>query len=376
MKTPVWKPAGAVLFALVTALILHIPTQARETEPPEEEADHGWAEVSLFDEAEGGYLSPQSCQVVHILLEGEELSGDVPAFLYEERTLFPLRLVSEALGATVEWREEERRAVVTRGETRLVFTLGSPVALVNGEEQTMPDGVSPCLAAAMGGGRTMVPLRFLAERLDFQVEWEESTHTVYLTVSQPPAEEAETPQLPLTGFLVVLDAGHGGWSSGAYYEKISEKDLDLTVTLLVAELLEEKGCQVLLTRSDDTYVSLGDRCQIANNAGADIFVSIHANASDESKTFQGIYTYYYPGKTAGKALAKALQNAIVRETEAIDRGVLSEDFAVVRMTQMPASLVEMGFMSCREELARLCDPEYQEKLAQGIAQGIEDYLTK
>lgn len=381
MKNFILKQGGALLCAVIAVLTLNLFVWAQGTDTPDGVQVQGLngpqaAGFALFDEATQKYIPVQSLTVIRVMLDGQELTGDVPAFLYEERTLIPLRLVSEALKATVEWSKETRQAVVTEEETTLVFTLGSPTALVNGEERALPDGVSPCLASVMEMERTMVPLRFLAETLDFEVEWEEATQTVYLTAGRSPVEEVETSRPPLAGFLVALDAGHGGYSSGAYYEKVSEKDLDLTVTLRVAELLKEKGCEVLLTRSDDTFVSLSDRCQIANDAGADIFVSIHANASDVSKTFQGIYTYHYPGKQQGKALAKSIQNALVQETGAIDRGVLSEDFAVVRMTQMPASLVEIGFMSCHEELLRLCDPDYQEKVAQGIAQGIEDYLTK
>ena len=329
-------------------------------------SQNGWAEISLFDEEAGSYLPTQSRQVIHILLHGEELTGGVPAFLLEERTLFPLRLVSEALGATVEWKEEERQAVVTRGETQLVFTMGSPVALVNGEEMPLPDGVGPCLVSCMGEERTVVPLRFLAENLDFRVRWEDATRTVYLADGEA----------VLAGFRVALDAGHGGYSSGAVYEGVYEKDINLPIVLRAAELLREKGCEVLLTRGKDTFVDLYDRSYMANDAGVDIFVSIHSNASVTNSEFQGTFTYFFPGSKSGEELADALQRAVTGAAGSVDRGLLSEDFVVLRETHMPAALVETGFMTCHEELMRLCDPTYREKLAQGIVQGIEDYLTK
>lgn len=395
MKTPALKPFGALLCALTLLLSLTIPALAEEigeTDAPAPQTECQWAEVSLFDEEAQEYLPAQSHQVIRILLNGAELTGDVPAFLLEERTLFPLRLVSEALGAAVEWREEERQAVVTMGDTQLVFTLGSPTALVNGEERALPDGVGPCLAAAMGGERTMVPLRFLAESLDFRVEWEEATGTVCLTPAQaegdlpdqdlPLAEEPtlseESPALPqtLAGFRVALDAGHGGSSSGAVYEKVYEKDINLSIVLRAAELLEEKGCEVILTRSGDRAVGLYERSCAANNGGADIFLSVHSNASVTDRNFQGTFTYYFPGSKRGEELAGAIQGAVTEAAGSVDRGLLSENFVVLRETNMPAALVETGFMTCHEELMRLCDPAYREKLAQGIARGIEDYLTK
>ena len=172
MKTPTRILSTLLCTLLLTLCGLGAPARAAERQ---------WAEISLFDEAQKCYQAAEARQVIHILLDGEELAGDVPAFLMEERTLFPLRLVAEALGAEVEWQSKTRRAVVQRGETQIIFTIGSPVALVNGVETILPDGVGPCLAAALGGERTMVPLRFLAESLDLRVEWEDAARTVRLT---------------------------------------------------------------------------------------------------------------------------------------------------------------------------------------------------
>lgn len=364
---PVWVQAAAAQPESQTETLSEQAAEPGVVMLREEGPPNGSIELRLFEEAEQDFLPTQSYQVIRIVLEGEELEGDVPAFLLEERTLFPVRLVSEAMGAVVEWKEETRQVTVTMGRRQLVFTLGSPVVLVNGEEQLLPDGVGPCIAAAEEAERTMVPLRFLAESLRFQVEWEEESQTVYLTAPE------ET--LPLSGFLVALDAGHGGWSSGAYYEEISEKDINLAVTMKTAEVLRELGCDIYLLREDDTFVDVYERGGMANDAGADILVSIHSNASDGYyPNFQGIYTYYYPNRQEGKALAKAIQGEVIQSTGAVDRGVLSDQLVVLGRSNMPAALVEIGFMTCHEELMRLVDPDYQDQLAQGIAQGIENYL--
>ena len=156
---------------------------------------------------------------------------------------------------------------------------------------------------------------------------------------------------------------------------MNEKDLTLPVTLRAAQLLREKGFNVVLTRSEDVYVDLYDRCDIANNAGGDIFVSIHANASETNLDFQGTFTYSYPKSREGERLAGYVQKAVVEEIGSVDRGLLTNDYVVLRETTMPAVLLEMGFMSCHEELERLVQPEYREKVAQGVAKGVEQYLA-
>ncbi len=196
----------------------------------------------------------------------------------------------------------------------------------------------------------------------------------------PPETGAELPTVPSEGwdptaFTVALDAGHGGSASGAVYEDVMEKDLTLPMTLRVEELLREKGYNVIMTRREDVYMDLYDRCAVANQAQADIFVSIHCNASSSNRAFQGTFTYSYPDSAEGERLAGFLQEAVVAQTGSIDRGLLTNDYVVLRETVMPAALLETGFMSCHQELVKLIDPDYQERIAQGVAEGVENYLA-
>ncbi|MGM9607833.1 MAG: N-acetylmuramoyl-L-alanine amidase [Oscillospiraceae bacterium] len=171
-------------------------------------------------------------------------------------------------------------------------------------------------------------------------------------------------------FLVVLDPGHGGDDPGAVVGETLEKDINLAIALLVREQLEEQeGITVLMTREQDVYPSLTDRADFANRENADLFVSIHAN-SLEDDSYAGIITFYHPDKRSSRAFAQAIQAAAAAASGGIDRGVRSEDYAVLRETDMPAVLVETGFMTCPEELALLQDADYQKLLAEGIAQGI------
>ena len=173
-------------------------------------------------------------------------------------------------------------------------------------------------------------------------------------------------------FLVVLDPGHGGDDPGAVVGEALEKDINLSVALLVREQLEQQeGVVVLMTRDRDVYPSLTERADYANREQADLFVSIHAN-SLEDDSYAGLITFYHPDKHSSRTFAKTIQAAVTAASGGLDRGVRSEDFAVLRETEMPAVLVETGFMTCLEELALLLDADYQKLLAQGIAQGILD----
>lgn len=324
-----------------------------------------------FCDEETLLCSPVYAPKVELRLNGSALESDVPAILVGGRTLAPVRALGEALGAEVLWRNEARQAVLRRGDTTIILTLGSTRASVNGVEMELPDGIPATLACYGGQARTLAPLRFVAEHLGAEVSWDGAAFSAGITTSQNGHTAPKEPWL----YTVAIDPGHGGAHTGAAYEGIAEKAVNLAVARLLRTELESLGYRVVMTLDGDSTVDLYDRCAIANAAGADIFISLHSNASVSSSTFQGIFTYYYPGSSRGKLLAQAIQRPVCAATGAIDRGILSENFVVVRETHMPAVLVEMGFMSTHAELMRLIDPAYQAKLAWGVAEGAVRYLN-
>ena len=214
------------------------------------------------------------------------------------------------------------------------------------------------------GGTTMVPLRAIAEALGCTVTWDPATATV--SISSLPEDAA-----PDGSPLVVLDPGHGGDHNGAEYGGVKEKDLNLAIASKTASLLEAEGVTVRMTRSIDQSVDLYARSGLANTLGADLFVSVHCNASVEHDDALGIYTCAYSQGTEGWQLAQILRETMLDATGAADFGMEERpNLAVLRTAQVPAALVECGFMSTPSELALLTQPEYQDKLARGIADGI------
>ena len=228
-------------------------------------------------------------------------------------------------------------------------------------------------------GVTMVPLRVLAEALGFHVSWDSASRTASISREAPeavPEEPPEEPKPPLSA-LVVLDPGHGGSASGAVYGGVAEKDLNLAIASQAARLLEEAGLTVLMTRRDDQDVSLYRRSGLANTYGADLFVSVHCNASLTNPEARGIYTAAADRQGEGWVLAEVLRQTMMAAAGAEDMGTEPRpNLAVLRTAQAPAALVECGYMSTPAELELLCQPDYQLQLAQGIAEGVLTYLAQ
>lgn len=178
--------------------------------------------------------------------------------------------------------------------------------------------------------------------------------------------------------LVALDPGHGGEDEGCSRQEILEKDVNLQIAKAVESRLLAMGYQVMFTRDGDTSLTLDQRVELANAAGADAYISIHQNACEEqSSDISGIETWYNEekGEQGSKRLAQLVHNDVILYTEARDRQVIADDtLRVIRETDMPACLVETGFLSNRKEREKLCSEEYQERIAEGIVSGIDLYF--
>ena len=186
------------------------------------------------------------------------------------------------------------------------------------------------------------------------------------------------PNVKQNKFSVVIDPGHGGPDPGAIgIGGIRETDVVLEVSKKVQQLLSNKGVKVLLTRLTEVDLDLLPRVSYANSTNADIFVSIHANASrGKRRDINGLETFYYRG-WRGRLLAKRIQQHILRVSPGSpDRGVKQGRFYVIKNTRMPAVLVEIGFLTGRIDARRLEKTEHRARIAHAIAKGILEYLSK
>lgn len=182
----------------------------------------------------------------------------------------------------------------------------------------------------------------------------------------------------LTGWRIVVDAGHGGRDPGGIgVGGVIEKDIALNSALKLKANLEKEGATVIMTRSDDTFVELAERAEIANRLRADLFISIHANIGG-TESAGGIETWYQAGEERGRLsglLAEAVNRNMVVQSKAVDRGARADQrgLRVLRSTNMPAVLLELGFMSNGAEAKRLVESSYQDKLIAGVLTGVKEY---
>ena len=177
-------------------------------------------------------------------------------------------------------------------------------------------------------------------------------------------------------FTIVIDPGHGGWDNGASYMGRLEKDDNLRLGLEVVRYLREMGQTVVMTRSEDVYPTLTQRARIANEAGADVFISLHRNSSEvQTPGAKGVENWIYTAATpTAEAYAKIVLDRVVEVGVQRDGGVKRANFLVLRETQMPAMLLEMGFIN-NEEDNRLFDQNLS-RYAEAIARGAIEALTK
>lgn len=179
--------------------------------------------------------------------------------------------------------------------------------------------------------------------------------------------------------LIILDPGHGGSDEGAKVRNLQEKRITLLTALYAKKYLETLGYRVLLTRSRDCYVSLPKRVAMANKTQGELFVSIHFNSAKNTLA-EGVEVFFYKDKgermSASQKLAQQVLSGVLGETLAVSRGVKTGNFHVIRETQMPAIIVEAGFMTNNEEWMNLKKKLYLEKIARGIAWGADRYLQK
>lgn len=186
----------------------------------------------------------------------------------------------------------------------------------------------------------------------------------------PEEQEPKTP-------LVVIDPGHGGNDDGCVRDGVAEKEINLQLALLLAEKLQDMGIDAVLTREDnETYLSLEERVQFAEDQDGDVLVSIHQNSyGEKDNSVEGIETWYSETNQNSRQLARLVNMGAVDKTGARERElVVGWDLYVIREAPMPSCLIETGFLTNKKEREAICDSAYQDKVAEGIAWGIRYYF--
>ena len=200
----------------------------------------------------------------------------------------------------------------------------------------------------------------------------------------------ETTSTPVSGKTIVIDAGHGVPDEGAQSSTgTTEAETNLKISLKVQNLLEQSGCTVILTRSDENAIydvdsntlkqkkisDIRNRVRIGNESSADIFVSIHLNKIPQQQ-YYGWQCFYKEGNEQSNKLAKSIQENLNKSMQKENNRVAMkiDNIYIIKHVEIPTSIVECGFLSNPEEEKQLLDDNYQNRLAWGIYNGIIDYF--
>jgi N-acetylmuramoyl-L-alanine amidase len=326
---------------------------------------------------------------------------------YDGVQYVPLVKLCQTYGLEWKWDSVIRTAIITKNG-KIVLRPGSDRILVNGEDKKLS---SPVL---LTDGVVFVPVTFVKNDLGFIVETRAFTQK---NIEAP--EEVRAPG-KYSIKAIVLDAGHGGKDPGAVGGRlgIKERNLTLSIAKKLKSILEDNGIRVIMTRDSDVFIPLPERAKIANSSGADLFVSIHINAS-RSRSMNGFECYYLSEATNDNARAlEAFENATLKTDEgtmaehsssldktlwdmkltenrresaelagdicsAVDnslvtrnRGVKTARFYVIKFTRIPSVLVEIGYLSNKFEELKLKEESYSNRMADIVAKGILAYKNK
>lgn len=434
-------------------------------------------------------------ETVRLMVNGNEMNLDVPPLIIQNRTLVPVRGLFEQLGASVEWNPSQRTVTVVLNDTKVILTVGSVQAEVSGGMQTMDvpakivndrtmiplrfvseqlgfdvdwdaetatvtvganvsytvarisynsdnrritvtadqpiTGVTDSVMnqnrivvdfqdAKIAEGNDKIQLensvlkeirwsqyrinpyigRLVVESegtLSYRITYSEDRKQMYLDFTNaeewntPPQNNGGTTQKPSSSdtvlneaakqLLVVIDPGHGGTDVGAIGRNNAtetyEKDVNLAIALKANRLLQAAGVNTYMTRETDVAVELTMRPVIANQLNADLFLSVHNNAFSSSSAHGTTVLYYPDGQPdddvpmTSYRFAEILQEELVNALGRYDRGLTDgREMAVIRGTVAPAVITEIAFITNPEEQALLTTEEFQERAAQALCTAV------
>jgi N-acetylmuramoyl-L-alanine amidase len=310
-----------------------------------------------------------------IAVNGTTLDLERTPVLINGRLVVPARTVFSKIGADVSWYVEENRLVITKDNDKITMYIGNSNCYVNGSKKAME--APPILV----DGTVMVPIRFVAETFNMSVGWDGVNSLAYIGSVPKVVASNESKASKVKGRVVVVDAGHGGNQSGAVYGGVKEKTLNLDIAKILNNKLKELGIVTYMTRSGDSSISLYSRSGLANSKKADLLISIHNNAG--LKKYTGSMTLYYPSssKTKGNLssyqFASIVQKNMCETLGSKNMGIVPRSqLAVLRTSNMPAVIAEVGYMSNSSELAKLKTYAYKEKAAESLKKAVVESLEK
>lgn len=318
----------------------------------------------------------------------------------EVKTMVPLRFISETFGYNVDWNNDKVRAEISTNKSKSIIenkekdNKNSKNKKTNNKNNSKSNSKNNSKKSSVSSNSI-----FDSNYFQSNAEKKETSNIkdeikggnkdkifeeADLDKSDEKKKRVIKDKIEVNGKLnIIIDPGHGGKDSGAV--ALDGETYEKTLNLMVAERLMDKlynnpEINPVITRSRDEYIKLLDRASVSNDGNAHLFLSIHFNSSDNSEA-KGIEVLYASEKnvkikdTVQKDFASCLQKALIKETGAVNRGIKNRPAIIVlNKTKNVAALAELGFLSNEDDLEKIKDPDYIDKLAQGLYNGIEDYM--
>ena len=371
-------------------------------------------------------------RTVYIGYNSAVISQSDPApKIVNDKTMIPVRFVAEEFGFDVEWKNETRTVIISSPENETtelskvafspgeeidtvfvqleefvnpsIFKMQNPdriVIDVYGTKATVKDGSireEGCAVEAVRFSQHPDRFRIVADlkaEADYEIlKLKNGMEINIIKTGEDFEDMTDVPQEDVIidedatisdndgKFVIVIDPGHGGSDTGAIYPvgvqnpTVKEKDLTLDIALKVKENLEDAGIKVIMTRTGDSYPTLKERVELANNSEADLYVSVHINAMDNKDEIDGAQVYYHRDSEFGKKLAKEVYDSIVDITGLTERGVQDgSSFYVLKNTKMPAILTETGFITNENDRDYITTKKGRQAIADAISEGILEAL--
>ncbi len=299
-----------------------------------------------------------------------------------ERSISDPKWVTGGVGPTAS---RSRVAIGIRADSRVVLVYWEAATIRQAAQDMLNLGCVEAVAGDGGGSASWYDSENLQHTVSQRLV--PNCFIVESDSSEQPQPEPKPSPGGEQNMIVCIDPGHGGPDPGALGRGcVREADVVLDISLHLGRYLKQAGIDVIFTRTTDVDLAPGNddkeelqaRCDVANNARADLFVSVHADAFTQSSV-RGTRCYHYPTSVKGQAAARAIADSIRPMAQVAGASqnmatISSANYYVLKNTVMPAVLVETGFVTNETDLALLCEPGYRDKMGLAIALGIIDYF--
>lgn len=329
----------------------------------------------------------------------EEILLDVPPILNGDRTLVPIRAVSQSLGAIVKWDEIDKKVLIYTKVPTYPGYIDIPDYSKVVDCQLISENTSSSKKILLYQLKDNSEDSFYHELLKdkgyrlINTSKDKNTHTkVYRSLKKPNQEikivflqNLMQTKIEITRFekiKIFIDAGHNdkGEDNGAEANGLREQDVTYSIAKKLGALLQEAQIEVMYSREKKTdnigsseAESIRLRCEMANEFGVNYFISIHCNAFVDPKV-SGTETFIYGRGGEAELLAEKVHSSLVNAISTVDRGIKVKNFGVLRMTKMPAILVETAFITNKDDAKIL--KEKQDIIAEAIFKGVCEYLGR